>query len=328
MQVSEIGEFGLIARLAEAIGAHPPADQVVGIGDDAAVWRAGETYLVATTDTLVEGVHFLSDLVPWTDLGWKALAVNVSDVAAMGAQPLFALVTLALPPTTVVAAVDALYAGLAECGRRFDVTVAGGDIVRAPSLSVTVALIGRAESRNGRPLLLRRDGARPGDVIAVTGTLGDSAAGLRRLRAGTSPADPLVQAHLRPHPPLALGRIAARNGVACGIDISDGLLLDAGHLCTMSGLTAVLRAEAVPMSAALREAYPQEALALACTEGEDYQLLLTAPQAIIEALRAQTNVPITIIGQMSQGEPRVKLLDEAGAEVRFEVAGWDHLAQP
>lgn len=322
MKVSSIGEFGLIERLMHAIGGERPQDLVVGIGDDAAVWRAGEACLMATTDTLVEGVHFLPGMTPWEDLGWKALAVNVSDIAAMGGRPLFALVTLALPPETDVADVDALYVGLRQCASEYAVAVAGGDIVRAPQASVTVALIGEAQIRDGRPLLLRRDAARPGDVIAVTGTLGDSAAGLRRLHEGAPPTGPLVRAHLRPRPPLALAQEAARLGIACGIDVSDGLLQDLGHICEMSGVGAGIHANAVPVGSGLREAYPDAALTLACTGGEDYQLLLAGPRELIERLDA------SIIGEITGGPPRVRLLDAAGNETRFDSPGWDHLRRP
>src|SRR3990172_5808694 len=141
VKVSDLGEFGLIQRLAAAVGAQPPESLIVGIGDDAAAWRAGDSVLLATTDTLVEGVHFLPNLAPWRDLGWKALAVNVSDIAAMGGQPLFALVTLALPPETDVADIDDLYAGLNDCAAEYAVTIAGGDVVRAPQFAITVALL-------------------------------------------------------------------------------------------------------------------------------------------------------------------------------------------
>jgi thiamine-monophosphate kinase len=325
MQVSEVGEFALIQRLAGILGQAPPPELVVGIGDDAAVWRAGAAYLVATTDTLVEGVHFLPAALPWADLGWKALAVNVSDIAAMGARPLFALVTLALPPGTPVAGVDALYGGLSDCAARFGVAIVGGDIVRAPQVSLTVALLGQAETRRGRPLLLLRSGARPGDVIAVTGSLGDAAAGLRLLRQGVPPGDPRTVAQLRPDPPLGVAQQAARLGIACGIDVSDGLLQDVAHICRMSGLSALLRAAAVPVGQTARQEFPAEALALASTGGEDYQMVFAGPRALIRRLRSLSGAVLTEIGEMREGPPEVRLLDEAGAEVRFASAGWDHL---
>jgi len=325
MNVSDLGEFALIDRLA-AVGATPPESLIVGIGDDAAAWRSGDAIVLATTDSLVAGVHFLPDRTPWRDVGWKALVVNVSDIAAMGGTPQFALVTLGLPPDTPVAAVDDLYAGLRECAVEYGVAIAGGDIVRAPQAAITVALLGRGETDDrGRPLLLRRDAARAGHLLAVTGTLGDSAAGLRRLREGAPADDPLVRAHLRPRPPLEAGRLAVRAGVPCAIDISDGLLEDLGHVCRMSGLGAVVRAADVPLSAELRAAFPEDALALACGGGEDYQLLFAAPPSAIDLLMA-AGVQLTIIGEVTgEGEPRPRLLDAAGAELRFDSGGWDHL---
>ena len=322
MNVSDLGEFGLIERLAKAAGASKPESLIVGIGDDAAAWRVNDAVMLATTDTLVEGVHFLPG-TPWADLGWKALAVNVSDIAAMGGLPQYALVTLALPPQTPVDSVDALYEGLRECAREYGVAVAGGDVVRAPQMAITVALLGRAEiDGEGRARLMRRDAARAGYAVAVTGTLGGSAAGLRRLKEGAPADDPLVRVHLRPRPPLATARRAAELGVPCAIDVSDGLLQDLGHVCEMSGLGAVVRAAAVPVSAGLRDAYPGEALTLACAGGEDYELLLVAPPEMLDALG-----PVTVIGEMNESaERRPRLMDEAGNEVRLAVAGgWDHL---
>lgn len=325
MRVSELGEFALIRRLSEILDTKPPAELIVGIGDDCAVWQAGETFLLATTDTLVEGVHFSPDSAPWRDVGWKALAVNVSDIAAMGGEPLFALITLALPADTPVQAVDGLYAGMRECAAEYGVTVAGGDIVQATQVAVTVALIGQAQISADRPLLLRRDGARPGDLIAVTGTLGDSAAGLRRLREGATVDDPLVRAHLRPRPPLALAHEAARIGISCGIDVSDGLLQDIGHVCEMSKLGADVRAEALPLSAELRAAYPDQALALACGGGEDYQMVFVGPGETVEQLRHPGEVPLTIIGQMTDVPGGgVRLLDASGDEISLPP-GWEHL---
>ena len=327
MKVSDIGEFGLIERLTAALGAQPADDLVIGIGDDAAVWRSGDSYVIATTDTMVEGVHFLPDATPWADIGWKALAVNVSDIGAMGGEPSFALVTLALPPQTDVQDIDALYAGLRECAQAYGVTIAGGDVVSAPQVSVTVALLGRAQAAQGEPLLLLRSGARAGDVIAVSGSLGASSAGLRRLREGAPPAeDALVRAHARPSPPLSLGQEAARAGIRCGIDVSDGLLQDIGHVCEMSRLGAIVNADAVPVAAALRAAYPGDALRLACTGGEDYELVLVGEREKIEQLRASSDVPLTVVGEIVEDPAcRVRLLDANGNEINFGPAGWDHI---
>ena len=325
MKLSDIGEFGLIERIAGLLPSEEAPDLVVGIGDDAAVWRFGDEYLIATTDTMVDGVHFERGHAPWTTLGWKALATNVSDIAAMGGQPLFALVTLTLPPDTPLDTVELLYAGLAECARAYGVAVVGGDTVQAPQLSITVALLGKAERRDRQPLLLRRDAARLGDIIAVTGTLGDSAGGLLRLREGAANADALARRHLAPHPPLAAGRTAAVTGITCAIDVSDGLLQDIGHICERSSVGAVLRAKDVPVSDGLRTAYPADALTLACTGGEDYELVLVGDKDLLDAV-APMIVPVSLtqIGEIvDDPEHRVRLLDDAGDEIRFGRPGWD-----
>lgn len=318
MDVSQLGEFGLIERLTSLVAAEGSPDLIVGPGDDAAVWRIGSEYLIATTDAMVEGVHFLPERTRWEDIGWKALAANVSDIAAMGGTPLFALVTLALPPETHAETTDALYRGLGELARAYGVIIAGGDVVRAPQVGITIALIGRATRSDGEPLLLRRSAAQPGDIIAVTGTLGDSAAGLRRLQAGTPPDDPIVQRHTRPVPRIEAGSAAIEAGVRCGIDVSDGLLQDAGHVCEMSNAGAVLRAADVPLSNGLRSAFPDDALEMACTGGEDYELLLIGPAAAV------SRVPdVKVIGEIVEGPPRATLLDGNGKEIKFARTGWD-----
>ena len=285
MKVSELGEFGLIARLAEALAAQPPADSAsrlaVGIGDDAAVWRIDAGALIATTDTLVAGVHFLPERRPWRDLGWKALAVNVSDVAAMGGTPELALVTLAVPEDTQVESIDELYAGLAEAAAAYGVAIAGGDVVRSPTFLISVTLTGRAELDGaGEPLVLRRNAAQAGNLVAVTGHLGGAAGGLRALRQGepdTEATRSLIKRHLRPQARLQAGRAALAAGVRCAIDVSDGLLQDLGHVCRASGLGAVVRRDKLPIDPALSHACdPEEALRYAAAGGEDYELLLIA----------------------------------------------------
>ncbi|MFQ5880093.1 MAG: thiamine-phosphate kinase, partial [Dehalococcoidia bacterium] len=209
MDVARIGEFGLIERLAAIVSqgrtARPPS-LLVGIGDDCAAWRIGDRVQLATTDTMVAGVHFLSSL-PWRDVGWKAMAVNVSDIAAMGGTPSYALVTLCLPPHADAAHLDELYLGMNEACDAYGVTLAGGDIVRSDQITITVALMGEATTDDdGNPLLMTRDGAQAGDVVAVTGYVGDSAAGLRLLAEGRMGEDEdalrLLRVHTRPQPRL------------------------------------------------------------------------------------------------------------------------------
>jgi len=331
MKVSELGEFGLIARLAEAFARRgQPSSLVIGIGDDTAAWRASGVQLV-TTDTLIEGTHFSLSHVSWRDIGWNALTVNVSDIAAMGGIPEQALLTLALPPQTEVADVDDLLAGMLEASNEYGTAIVGGDIVGCDTTMVTVTLIGQAlVDDRGEPLLMTRSGAQAGDAIAVTGYLGDSAGGLRILlgesAGSTEAADYLKQAHLHHRPPLAVGQMAAQEGVRAAIDISDGLLQDLGHVCQASGLGAIVHAQEIPISPALQQAFPQDALALACGGGEDYQLLLATPREVIERVQDKADVPIAVIGEMmTDRQHRVRLLGEDGHELAPPPAGWDHL---
>jgi len=333
VKISELGEFGLIDRLAQAFAeTGRPDSLLIGIGDDAAAWKASGVQLI-TTDTLIEGSHFSLRYWGWRDLGWNALAVNVSDIGAMGGTPEQALLTLALPPEAAVADLDELAAGLVEASREYGTAIVGGDIVRCDTLMVTVTLIGRATiDDDGEPLLMTRNGAQAGDVIAVTGYLGDSAGGLRLL-LGEREADPeaaqyLKRAHLRHRPPLTIGRMAARLGVRAAIDVSDGLLQDLGHVCTASNLGAVVRAAGVPMSPALVRSFPGQALALACGGGEDYQLLLIAAGQTIQQVQRISKEPVSIIGEMlADPEHRVRLVDASGQELSLPTAGWDHLRE-
>jgi len=254
--------------------------------------------------------------------------VNVSDVAAMGGAADIAVVTLALPEDAEVEAVDELYRGLAEAGETYGVVVAGGDVVRSPTFIVTVTITGHAQvDPAGEPLVLRRDAAQAGDVVAVTGCLGGAAGGLRAGDAESEAARALVERQLRPQARLRAGRAALEAGVRCAIDVSDGLLQDLGHVCRASGLGALIRRDELPIDPALLELFETEdALGCAVGGGEDYELLLVGGQERIAAVGRQVDVPVTVIGEMvADAEPRAKLLDEAGREVVPPAAGWDHL---
>ena len=327
VKVSEIGEFGLIERLAAKVAQPAGKDLIVGIGDEAAVWRAGDGAIIATTDTLVEGVHFLPSAAP-RDVGWKSLAVNVSDIAAMGGRPTFALVTLALPPDADVEAVEGMYDGLRRCADAYGVEVVGGDVVSAPQVSITVALMGEAVVDSGEPRLLRRDAARPGDVIAVTGTLGGSVGGLRRLQDGASANDPLARVHLQPQPPLETATAAIECGITCAIDVSDGLLQDIRHICEKSDVSAVVRSSDLPVNPDLRKAYPDDALRLACSGGEDYELVLVGARERIDKLADSISTPLTPIGEVGpRADELVTLVGEHGAALAMPDGGWDHLRE-
>lgn len=330
MNVSDLGEFGLIERLRRSLPPSDAAQLVVGIGDDAAVWRNASALAVATTDTMVAGVHFLPGRVPWRDVGWKALAVNISDIAAMGGTPSFALVTLCLPGDMALDAIDELYAGIRDCAEKYGVTVAGGDIVSAPVFAITIALTGEAATlADGHPLLLRRDTARVGDVIAVTGPLGGSAAGLRLLLEGadvTPENQSLIARHMRPQPRVAAGREAIDAGIRCAIDISDGLAQDLGHSCAASGVDAELWLPKVRVDPAAEAAFGEEVLALAVNGGEDYELILIAPEHALAATEMALGTPLFRLGRIITGTGVVHALDAHSREVPLPSPGWDHFA--
>jgi thiamine-monophosphate kinase len=329
--LEDVGEFGLIERLRAALPRVADARMLLGIGDDAAVWRAPSGYAIATTDTMVAGVHFLPGRVAWRDVGWKAMAANVSDIAAMGGTPGFALVTLCVPSDTAIETVEALYGGLGECAEAYGVAVAGGDIVASPVVTITIALYGEpAVSADGSPMLLRRDAALAGDVIAVSGVLGGSAGGLRVLLDAAVPRDVarqrLVERHMRPQPRIDAGRAAVDAGVRSAIDISDGLLQDLGHICDASDVSADVSLAQVPLDPDLVGAYPDDATSLALSGGEDYELLLIGTSDAIAGVHSR--VPVIVIGEIvdrRSGGDAVRCLDDAGNEVRFASTGWDHL---
>jgi thiamine-monophosphate kinase len=295
------GEFELIASLARRLDA---ASDSLGIGDDAAAWLPTSGKLVvATTDMLVEGIHFRLDWTSPRDLGWKALAVNLSDLAAMGAMPGRALISVALLPEQA-ALVEEMYEGLIELAHVSGTHVVGGDTVRSPGpFVVNVALLGEAEP--GR--LLRRNGALPGDLLLLTGSVGASAAGLALLQNGDldqlsrPEAALLVSAHHRPTPRLAAGQALARLGLRCAIDVSDGVVSEAWHVARASDVVIRLDMARLPLEAAAVTLLGEEkARELALSGGEDYQLLFTAPEARlaeVEVVLGEENRP-TVVGRV------------------------------
>jgi len=335
MKVSELGEFGVIERLAQLLAAEGSAARddrlYAGIGDDGAVWLQKDGALLATTDTLVEGVHFVAGKTSWRDLGWKALAVNVSDIAAMGGEPELALVTLLLRDNTDVEDLDELYRGMTEAADAMDIVIAGGDIVRAQEFAISVTATGRAGLDHAKqPKLLRRSAAQAGDVIAVTGTLGGAAGGLAVVQgkqADDRAAQALRERHFRPRPRVDAGHAAVAAHVRCGIDLSDGLMQDLGHICRSSGLGAIVWQDKLPIDDALRATFGEmEAVQLAATGGEDYELLVTGTREQIDVMAGQSNVPITVIGEMVASERHTaRLLDGSGKPMELPAAGWDHL---
>jgi len=329
MKVSELGEFGLIELLSEVVAQSGKDPQiVVGIGDDAAAWRDGDSTLLATTDTLVQGVHFTAEST-WRELGWKAVAINLSDIAAMGGLPRYALVSLSLPGDTEVEDVIQLYRGMAEIAQQFNLAVIGGNISSAPLVVITLAVIGQGQSEG----ILTRSAAVPGDLIAVTGYLGSSAAGMRMLthhyRFEPETMAFLRKAHLQPQPRVAEGQLLVRRGVLATIDISDGLVADLGHLCKASEVGAILKAAQVPIHPRVKAAFPKESLDFALSGGEDYELLFTASEEVIHSVKEEVDktlradCPISIIGEI-RSEEGVTLLDKEGQPFQIKEKGWEH----
>jgi thiamine-monophosphate kinase len=317
-RIDEIGEFGLIDRIAALLAAEAPAGPAVqlGIGDDAAIWtpRPGHA-VVISTDALIEGVHFRLDLMSWADVGHRALAANLSDLASMAARPGAAVVTLGLRPDLLVEDILDFYRGMARLGVRYACPIVGGDIVAAPAaIAISVTVFGeQARGEDGAGRSLRRDAARPGDLLAVTGPLGLSAAGLRLLLADPAAAArdpdaaPLLAAYRRPEPRVATATALLAAGVHAGMDLSDGLAGDLPKICARSGVSAVVDLAALPVPAAVRERFPDAWLDLALRGGEDFELLVAAPPARLAAagaaLAAAGLPPLTVIGAIEPAGP-------------------------
>ena len=329
------GEFELIAALKRVIDEASPAPGVlIGIGDDAAAVEvtAGEV-LVMTTDTMVDGVHFRRGEADWTDVGWKSAVSNLSDIAAMGATPQHALITLGVPRDIATGEMEQLYQGLGAAFKEFGGGIIGGDVVSSPVFFVTVALTGQARVVEERPVLLRRDEARPGDLVGVTGTLGGAAGGLRALTDGlaTTNAEALKRMHYRPTPRISESAVLIETGVLCAMDVSDGLVGDLEKICAASDVEAVIDVGSVPTPPELRSEFPGEATSMALSGGEDYELLFTAPFDVMDRLLAHNRGMFTHIGRIisapddSDSESLVRLRTADGSDYVLERKGWDHL---
>lgn len=328
--LSDAGEFGFIAGLRRRFGGGEGV--VIGPGDDAAAVTFTPGRLVlATTDMLVEGVHFDLAFSSVADVGYKAITASVSDIAAMGGIPRYALVALGAPGETSLDAMEALGAGMAEAGGEHGVAVVGGDLVSNGTLIVSVALLGE----EGPAGVVRRSGARPGDSVFVTGALGAAAAGLALLRrASTDPLalallerfPALAGAHRRPPARAREGLAAAAAGASAMIDCSDGLSSDALHIAEESATGIEIDAEAIPLADGVAEVAgylgsPEWELGL--TGGEDYELVLTAPPETGSALAAAVApTQLTRIGAVIEGER--SLLVPGGERSVLSPSGWDH----
>lgn len=317
------GEFELIARL--CAGLKPGPRTILGPGDDCAALAPVKRPLLITIDSMVEGVHFRRPWFPPQALGRKALTANLSDIAACGGWPIGCVVNLAIPADLEPKFIERLYAGLRRAAAASEVNLVGGNITRANALAITIALIGEA-----RRSILRRNTARPGDQIFVTGTIGDAAAGLRilegKLRARGAVRRFLIERFLNPTARLRAGqRLAAMRPAPAAIDLSDGLWQDLGHILDASRAGAEIDADSIPLSAAYRAAIGDDP-ELALGGGEDYELLFCARTGWSEAqLSQRLGVAVHRIGRIVRDAGGIRLAGRRGRSKAPRIAGWDQL---
>lgn len=332
MKVAELGEFGLIELIDRIIDRAKRASPAwrrlkIGIGDDCAVWKGDGFTELATTDTLVQGVHFRPGMITWRELGWKSLAVNISDIAAMGGLPTYMLVSLSLPGSIEVNDIADFYRGLMSLANRFGVAVAGGNVVQSPVVVITMTVMGTLGK--GRRPPLSRSAAVTGDSIAVTGYPGLASGGLRMIVTGMGPetrtARLLRTSHNTPVPRVVEGQVLRRIGVRCAIDVSDGLVGDLAHICQMSGVSAIVRSERLPIHSKLKSLFPADYVDLVLYGGEDYELLFTVNPRLVPQIKRKLKCPITIIGEIvEKNRDIVTVVDALGKPLPHSLGGWDH----
>ncbi|MFZ0134682.1 MAG: thiamine-phosphate kinase [Desulfobacterales bacterium] len=332
MNLKDIGEFGFIDRISRGCLIRPTGI-IRAIGDDAAVFRSEADLLnLVTTDLLIDRIHFLRDAVDAPSLGHKSLAVNLSDIAAMGGTPRNAFVGLAVPPDIPLEFLEALYGGMKRLAAEHAVNILGGDTTGADrDLVISLTVTGTvAESE-----VLFRDGARVGDVIFSSGCLGDSRAGLHlllnRIDADTPYLKTLLDAHLRPRPLVREGRfLAARGGVHAAIDVSDGLSSDLAHIVRLSRVGARLYLDHLPLSPALQQFCRRQGIDpvdYALAGGEDYTLLFTADPSAADTLSreyfTEFGQSLHRIGEMTDSG-KIEWIDGSGRSRIVVSTGWDH----
>ncbi len=326
MKLSRLGEFGLIDKIRRTA----PSGRGVqlGIGDDAAWVKSGSSSWLVTADLLLEGIHFNLNWTSLFDLGHKSLAVNLSDIAAMGGVPAHAIISLGIPARFRAEQIDEFYRGMNRLARKSKVSIVGGDISVSTSLLVSVCLLGHSPHPP-----VTRSGATIGDDIYVTGTLGDAALALKLL--GNKPAalrNPagafLLKRHHHPTARCAAGAFLARQrSAAAMIDVSDGLLQDLGHLCKASGVGAVIWEESLPLSRPYRMLSGQESDRLALFGGEDYELLFCSRRyrrIEIQAISRRAGISMTRIGVCVAKREGISVLDSKGSKLKVPVSGHDH----
>lgn len=332
--IAQIGEFPLIERIKKIIPQADHQDVYPGIGDDTAVIKISpQKWLLATCDIQIEDIHFRLKHISAYQLGCRAAAVNLSDIASMGGTPKYALVSLGLPPDTEVHQFDEFFTGMGEELAKYSAFIIGGNLAHsARRLIIDIFLLGEVSP----DMILLRSGARAGDRIFVTGTLGASAAGFYVLeKFGKDFPDEyshLVTAHLQPIPKIEVGQRIARSGYATAmIDLSDGIASDLKHICDSSGVGAALVEEDIPVSDQMETVAAMASktgLELALHGGEDYELLFTmkadTPAEVIEQIAAETQTEISEVGRIVPAEEGYYLMTTANERISLQPKGWDH----
>ena len=335
--ISDVGEFGLIDRMAQMLGAPDDDDLLVGIEDDAAVYRAGEGRVhILTTDALIESVHFDRMFTPMQNLGAKAVSVNVSDVVAMNGRPRYATVAIGVPNNFTVEAVEKLYEGMRQACEAYDLTIIGGDTTAARHLTLSVTVVGEAKETD----IVERRGAQPGDVLCVTGDLGGAYAGLKVLLAQhkamreegesfTPDLDPhryVIERQLSPHARLDVVADWAERGVMphALIDISDGLASEVHHICDRSDCGALLQSAAIPIdleTRAVADQFAEEVDTYALYGGEDYELVFALPEEELEKLDPES---FAVVGECTPADDGVQIRMPEGDVMPLAKAGFSH----
>ena len=341
--LSSVGEFGLIDALAGRLSDQSSTDDLIqGIGDDAAVYRASENlFHVLTTDILIEGVHFDRSFVPMPHLGFKSISVNVSDIAAMNATPLHAVVALGLPRNTSLEMADALYSGMADACELYGCRIVGGDVSTSHALTISVTVVGEVESRK----VTFRRGANPGDYICVSGDVGGAFAGLkvlleqrRALEEMGEEYEPnidtyryVIERQLRPRARMDIVEQLSKAGVkpTAMIDVSDGVASEVNHIARNSGVGATVRIAALPFDAETRFVADENMADVdtyALFGGEDYELLFTIDPSDLQRIDDMEGV--SVIGTIEEKDSGVNALSPDQGLIPLHPAGFDHFGQP
>ena len=327
-KVSEISEFDLISRLETVlennVTPNPDSKIELSIGDDAAVIGNLDNLQVVTTDAMVDMVHFVIDEVDMRDLGWKSLAVNYSDIASMGCKPIYSVVTLGIRADILVEQLESLYLGFSDLLNIYGGELVGGDIVKSDTFFISITAVGSTD----KPETMKRKTAVPGDVIAVTGALGCSNAGLKLLLNGDlKKTSHFYEAHYLPKPRIPEGINLLDMGIKTGMDISDGLVNDLKKICVASNVNATINIDNVPVHEDLKASFPDKFKEMAVTGGEDYELLITGHESIIRYISDSTQIDLHIIGEIEIGPGDVIAVDSSGTKIPLDTGGWDHFTE-